>query len=103
VWLGDQIGSLTPGKRADLVLLRVALNLQPLNDIEAAVVYCADRGNVDTVIVDGRIMKRAGRWEAIDVERVQRMANEARDRVYEAARPTGYEPRWRRIVSEVAA
>jgi 5-methylthioadenosine/S-adenosylhomocysteine deaminase len=103
VWLGDRIGSLTPGKRADVVLLRASLNLQPLNDIEAAVVYCADRGNVDTVIVDGRILKRAGRWEAIDIEQVQRLANEARDRVYEAARPGGYQPRWRRIGWEVAA
>jgi 5-methylthioadenosine/S-adenosylhomocysteine deaminase len=96
VWLGDHVGSLTPGKRADVVLLRADMNLQPLNDIETAVVYCADRGNVDTVIVDGNAAKRDGRWVSVDLERVLRLAGEARDRVYEAAQRRGYVPRWRR-------
>jgi 5-methylthioadenosine/S-adenosylhomocysteine deaminase len=103
VWLGDRIGSLTPGKRADVVLIRADLNLQPLNDMETAVVYCADRGNVDTVIVDGRVMKRGSRWVALDIERVLRLANEARQRVYEAAERRGYVPRWRRADVEVWA
>jgi cytosine/adenosine deaminase-related metal-dependent hydrolase len=103
VWLGDEIGSLTPGKRADVVLLRVSMNLQPLDDIETAVVYCADRGNVDTVIVDGRVMKRSGSFVGVDAARAVRLANEARDRVYEAAERHGYVPRWRSIGLEVAA
>lgn len=103
VWLGDSIGSLTPGKRADVVLLRTDLNLRPLNDIETAVVYCANRGNVDTVIVDGQVMKRGGRLVGVDGDRVVRLANEARDRVYEAAARSGYVPQWRRIGVEVAS
>ena len=66
------IGSLTPGKRADLVLLTASLNLQPLNDIETAVVYCADRGNVDTVIVDGRIDEARGTFVGVDTDRALR-------------------------------
>lgn len=103
LWIGDRVGSLTPGKRADVVLLRADLNLQPLNDIETAVVYCANRGNVDTVIVDGRVMKRAGSLVGVDAARVLRLADEARDRVYEAAQRRGYEPRWRRTGVEVSA
>lgn len=103
VWLGDEIGSLTAGKRADVVLLRASMNLQPLDDIETAVVYCADRGNVDTVIVDGRVVKRNGTFVGVDAARAVRLANEARDRVYEAAERRGYVPRWRRSGSEVAA
>ena len=60
--LADRVGSLRPGKRADLMLLRAdAPNLVPLHhDPVAAVVSSAHVGNVDTVIVDGRVMKRNG-------------------------------------------
>ncbi|WP_194912468.1 amidohydrolase family protein [Catenulispora rubra] len=60
--LAGRIGSLRPGKRADLVLLRAdAPNLLPLHhDPVGTVVSSAHPGNVDTVIVDGRVVKRAG-------------------------------------------
>ena len=60
--LADRIGSLRPGKRADLVLLRAdAPNLVPVrHDPVGAVVSSAHTGNVDTVIVDGRVVKRDG-------------------------------------------
>lgn len=102
VWLGDEIGSLTPGKRADVVLLDASLNMQPLNDVETAVVYCADRGNVDTVLVDGRVIKRGGSLVGVDADRALRLAAEARDRVYDTAGSRGYVPHWRAQPSEVA-
>ncbi|MEU8780732.1 amidohydrolase family protein [Streptomyces sp. NPDC048637] len=60
--LADEVGSLGVGKRADLVLLRAdALNLAPVaHDPIGAVVTAAHPGNVDTVLVDGRPVKRAG-------------------------------------------
>ena len=60
--LADQVGSLGIGKRADLVLLRAdALNLAPVaHDPIGAVVTAAHPGNIDTVLVDGRPVKRAG-------------------------------------------
>lgn len=55
-------GSLTPGKRADIVLLRgTDLNLWPVHDAATAIVECAQAGNVDTVMVDGVLRKREGR------------------------------------------
>ncbi|MFC9235784.1 amidohydrolase family protein [Streptomyces decoyicus] len=61
--LGEEVGSLGVGKRADLVLLRAdALNLAPVaHDPIGAVVTAAHPGNVDTVLVDGRAVKRDGR------------------------------------------
>ncbi|WP_327155704.1 amidohydrolase family protein [Streptomyces tubercidicus] len=61
--LGGEIGSLGIGKRADLVLLRTdALNLAPVaHDPIGAVVTAAHPGNIDTVLVDGRAVKREGR------------------------------------------
>ncbi|HEY3501288.1 MAG TPA: amidohydrolase, partial [Actinocatenispora sp.] len=50
------------GLAADLVLLRAdAVNLAPVADPAAAVVLAAHPGNVDTVLVAGRVVKRAGR------------------------------------------
>jgi cytosine/adenosine deaminase-related metal-dependent hydrolase len=60
--LAGRVGSLRPGKRADLVLLRAdAPNLVPWeHDAVGVVVSSAHTGNVDTVIVDGRVVKRDG-------------------------------------------
>ncbi len=83
MWLGDQVGSLTPGKKADIILLRADdLNLAPLSDMVGAVVCGANSGNVDTVFVGGKIVKRNGKLVGIDVERINRLLVEARDRMY---------------------
>ncbi|GAA2024222.1 amidohydrolase family protein [Catenulispora yoronensis] len=60
--LADRIGSLRPGKRADLVLLRADdSNLSPFgHDPVGAVVSSAHPGNIDAVVVDGRVVKRGG-------------------------------------------
>jgi cytosine/adenosine deaminase-related metal-dependent hydrolase len=59
--LESRTGSLTPGKKADVVLIDArALNVAPVHDPYAAVALSADVSNVDTVIVDGAIVKRSG-------------------------------------------
>jgi 5-methylthioadenosine/S-adenosylhomocysteine deaminase len=76
--LGDIAGSLTPGKRADIVAIRLDdLNMAPTGDVEAAIVRCATPANVDTVIVDGRVLKRRGELVAWDVQQVIRGASES--------------------------
>jgi cytosine/adenosine deaminase-related metal-dependent hydrolase len=82
--LDDKTGSLTPGKKADVVLLRTdRLNVTPLNDPVTAVVSGMDTGNVDTVIIAGRVMKRDGRLEHVDWGAVKRAVDESRDHVIE--------------------
>ncbi|MEU6189083.1 hypothetical protein [Nocardia sp. NPDC047038] len=69
--LDHLVGSLTPGKRADVIALNArALNAGPVNHAPGAVVQHMDTRNVDTVIVDGRIVKRDGRLLDADVEEV---------------------------------
>lgn len=59
--LADRIGSLRPGHKADLIMLRAGdLNLFPVHDPVFSVVEQAHAGNVDTVIVDGIVRKRGG-------------------------------------------
>lgn len=58
----DRIGSLTPGKQADVVLIRADdLNMWPVHDPVTSVVMQAGTGNVDTVMVAGEFRKRHGK------------------------------------------
>jgi cytosine/adenosine deaminase-related metal-dependent hydrolase len=76
--IADRTGSITPGKRADLVLLRATdLNMAPVTDPYEAVVSFALPSNVDTVLIDGRILRRAGKPTAFDERQVIAQAREA--------------------------
>ncbi len=80
--LDSKVGTLTPGKRADLIMLRTdRINVTPLNHPATAVVAGMDTGNVDTVLIDGRVMKRHGELLHVDWPAVKRMAAESRDYV----------------------
>ena len=58
--IADKTGSLTPGKRADIILVRTTdINMTPVGDPYEALVSLAQPGNVDTVIVDGRVLRQA--------------------------------------------
>mgnify|MGYP001627351793 CR=1 FL=1 len=64
----DRIGTLAPGKQADLVLVRASdLNMQPVHDAVSSVVFQASLANIDSVMVAGRWKKRAGRLLAGDL------------------------------------
>ncbi|KQW65080.1 hypothetical protein ASC92_05520 [Variovorax sp. Root411] len=65
--LGDRIGSLTPGKQADLIVIRTdEINMAPLTDAAELVVHAANPSNVEVVMVDGRVLKRGGRLSLVD-------------------------------------
>ena len=84
--LGDVTGSLTPGKRADLIMIRTDdVNIAPLANIETTVVQSATAANVDTVMVDGRIVKRHGRLRDYDVAGIVARATDSAMRVRTAA------------------
>lgn len=83
--LEDRTGSLTPGKRADVVVIdATALNVAPVHDPVSAVTLCADVSNVEHVIVDGEFRKRDGRLLG-DLDRARTLVEEARDRLVDAA------------------
>lgn len=71
--LADHIGSLTPGKRADIQIVRSTdINIAPVFDPVHALVYSGQPANVDTVLVDGRVLLRRGqptRWDAGEIVR----------------------------------
>ncbi len=76
------MGTLTPGKQADIIMLRTdRMNVTPLNDPVTAVVTGMDTGNVDTVIIGGRVMKRGGQLLHVDWPALRRRASDSRDYV----------------------
>lgn len=88
--IDDRVGSLTPGKEADLIAFRATdLNLYPLNNALGSVVLGADRSNVDTVIVGGRVRKRDGAVIGLDHYILEQLALHSRHRLFAAY---GYEP-----------
>lgn len=82
----EKIGSITPGKRADVILIRAdSFGMTPLNNPVGAVVYNAHPGLVDTVLVDGNVVKRDGKLLGVDSARVRRLAIESRDDILRRA------------------
>lgn len=81
--LESKVGTLTPGKKAEIIMLPGddRINVTPLNDLATAVVVGMDTGNVDTVLIGGRVMKRNGELVHVDWPAVRRMALESRDYV----------------------
>jgi 5-methylthioadenosine/S-adenosylhomocysteine deaminase len=72
--IGDETGSLTPGKRADVIALRATdLNLAPINVADGQVVLAAQPRNVENVWIDGVQRKRDG--ELVDVDTSALVAN----------------------------
>lgn len=73
--IDDVTGSVTPGKRADLIMIRQDdLNMAPACDVESAIVRVATPANVDTVMVDGRVLKRGGKLVGFDTLKIVRNA-----------------------------
>lgn len=90
--LEDRTGSLTPGKRADLVVIRCdQSNTYPIIDPVSTVVHQADTRNVDTVMVDGRILKRGGQLVDADLRRARELAAASLEYLLEH---TTIQPQW---------
>jgi 5-methylthioadenosine/S-adenosylhomocysteine deaminase len=78
--LDAKIGTLAPGKEADIIMLRTDLpNTLPFNSAYGAIVTAMDTSNVDTVFIAGRAVKRAGRLVGVDLDRLRRQAATSRD------------------------
>jgi len=84
--LGSRTGSLTPGKDADVVLLRADdLSVFPFNNPAGTIVTAGHPGLVDTVLVAGRVVKRDGVLTGVDVPALKARLLASRDRIAAAA------------------
>nr|WBO77330.1 amidohydrolase [Streptomyces sp. SBE_14.2] len=68
VGLGDRLGTLAPGRRADIVLVDLTgPHTQPVHDLAATLVHSARSFDVRTTIVDGRVLMRDRELLTLDV------------------------------------
>ena len=85
--LDRKVGSLTPGKEADIIILDAeSLNVAPLNHVPNAVVSLMDRTNVETVIVAGKVRKWKGRLLGLDLPHLRRQLEASRDYIFANAK-----------------
>lgn len=85
IGLGDDVGKVAPGYKADIVFLdRNSINLIPLNNITNSLVYAEDGRSVDTVMVNGRIVVQNGKLLHVDLAQLARKAESAVERLQRA-------------------
>jgi 5-methylthioadenosine/S-adenosylhomocysteine deaminase len=78
--LEHKIGTLTPGKDADVIMLKMdAINVLPVNNAYGAIVLGMDTSNVDTVFIAGQVRKRGGSLVGVDLNRIRAQASQSRD------------------------
>jgi cytosine/adenosine deaminase-related metal-dependent hydrolase len=90
--LDSKIGSITPGKDADLILIRTdTVNMVPVVDPVASVAFYANVGDVDTVMVRGKILKQDGQLVGVDWPVTARKLKESSDRIVSNGQAKGFE------------
>lgn len=85
--LGDEIGSLTPGKAADVVIRNVPAFGRPAGDLAAHLVLHSSRADVRTVLVGGEVRVRDGAPVGVDLERLGDRLDRVREHVVRAGEP----------------
>ncbi len=76
-------GTLTPGKEADIVMIRTDdINLYPSNHAIGTVVAAADVRNIDTVIIGGKVRKFRSKLVGVNMEKFRQLADESRNYLF---------------------
>jgi 5-methylthioadenosine/S-adenosylhomocysteine deaminase len=84
--LVGKIGTITPGKEADIVTIRTDdINLYPSNHAIGTVVGAADIRNIDTVIIGGKVRKFRGKMTGLSMEKFRQLVDESRNYLFAKA------------------
>jgi 5-methylthioadenosine/S-adenosylhomocysteine deaminase len=84
--LPTTIGTLAPGKQADIIMLRTnGVGVFPMTNVIGTIVQAVERSDVDTVMVAGRLRKRGGKLIGVDIEKLAADAVASRDYLFEAS------------------
>jgi len=84
--LESSVGTLTPGKQADIIMLRTdGVGVFPTTNAIGTIVHAAGRGDVDTVMVAGQFRKRAGKLLGVDLTKLTADVTASRDYLFAAS------------------
>src|SRR5262249_53416848 len=82
IHMDREIGSIEAGKRADVIIVRMdSIHQIPVYNVYSQLVYATKASDVDTVVIDGRIVMANRRVLTIDEPSVRTKATEYRDRI----------------------
>jgi 5-methylthioadenosine/S-adenosylhomocysteine deaminase len=80
--LENSIGTLAPGKQADVIMVRTGgVGVFPVNNVIGTIVQAVGRADVDTVMVAGQLRKRAGKLIGVDLAKLRTEVDASRDYV----------------------
>jgi 5-methylthioadenosine/S-adenosylhomocysteine deaminase len=90
--LDSRIGSLAPGKQADIIMIKKdSINMFPVNDPYNTIVMCANAGDVETVMVAGELVKENGKLVNADLKTLRKRIEESKNRIMDAADKRGFQ------------
>lgn len=85
--IDKEIGSIEVGKKADLTLIETkSVNMQPIYDYYAAIVYSANAGNVDLVVVDGKVVVKNKKLLSGKFSEIRKRLLNLQDKINKVAR-----------------
>ena len=85
--LDKKIGSIEKGKKADLVLIETtSVNMQPIYDYYATIVYSANSSNIDTVLVNGKIVVKNKKLVSGDFNSIRNDLIGLKEKIFDVAR-----------------
>jgi cytosine/adenosine deaminase-related metal-dependent hydrolase len=85
--LDGKVGSLTPGKEADIIMLDTnRINAFPVNNVPGTVVTLMDTSNVENVFIAGKPVKWQGKLVGVDIARLRARADKSRDGLLERSK-----------------
>ncbi len=88
--LEHAVGSLTPGKQADIIMVRTnGVAVFPVTNAIGTIVQAVERSDVDTVMVAGKLRKRGGKLTDVDLDKLAADATASRDYLLATS---GYRP-----------
>jgi 5-methylthioadenosine/S-adenosylhomocysteine deaminase len=87
--IDSKVGSITPGKEADIILLATdRINAFPINNVPGTIVTLMDTSNVDAVFIAGKVMKWQGKLVGVDISKVRARTQQACDGIFNRAKFT---------------
>lgn len=85
--IDKEVGSIEVGKKADLTLIETkSVNMQPIYDYYAAIVYSANASNVELVVVDGKIVVKNKRLLSGNFSEIRKSLLNLQDKIKKVAR-----------------
>ena len=85
--MDKEIGSIEVGKKADLVLFEVnSVNMQPIYDYYSTIVYSSNPSNIDTVIIDGKIVVHNKKLISGDLKKIRKELVSLKDKINNIAK-----------------